>query len=463
MGKHLLIIAAFFLLSSGPVASLAEISRLEIADGLVSLRAENTPVDEVLASLAKAAGIGISGSTGDGSASFTFSGKPLDQVVAKILRDYEHSLIWEKVEEDGRPVIRLKEIRIFEEKKKKAWQQAQPPPSLDLAYHKGRPYVRGKMVAILKKAPDRPLLAFLAKLGVLAVSYQPATGHLQLTVTDDSDLEQLVEEMAELDAIKAIEPDYAYQLIPPAAITEVAKSQPELVHTQAATGAMVAVLDSGLHTSFSENPLLMGSYDATSASPDAEDYLGHGTQMSLVASGQIAPLWDAPLSEEQSPVVSIKIFDPNGYTSTSALATAINHAAASGSQVVSMSWGTEEKSKVMEETLALAKKNGMTLIAAAGNSPSGTPVYPAAFDSVIGVGALNPDGTVWVNSNYGDSVDVYAPGFANLPIGHQGDPGIYAGTSIATAYAAKTTASILAKTPEIDDASLLQELSQKLK
>jgi thermitase len=30
-------------------------------------------------------------------------------------------------------------------------------------------------------------------------------------------------------------------------------------------------------------------------------------------------------------------------------------------------------------------------VAAAGNAPTGNPVYPAAYDNVIGVGALNPE------------------------------------------------------------------------
>lgn len=80
--------------------------------------------------------------------------------------------------------------------------------------------------------------------------------------------------------------------------------------------------------------------------------------------------------------------------------------------------------------MQFAAKNGMALYAAAGNEPTGTPVYPAGYDSVIAVGGLNPDGTQWEESNYGEFVERYEPALANF----KGQS--YAGTSIASPYAA---------------------------
>jgi hypothetical protein len=99
------------------------------------------------------------------------------------------------------------------------------------------------------------------------------------------------------------------------------------------------------------------------------------------------------------------------------------------------------------------------LVAAAGNAPTGNPVYPAAYDHVIGVGALNADGDTWEQSNYGDFVAVLAPGMADLPVGYQGDPGVYAGTSIATAYTARRIAAILSQTPDADRETIVKMLN----
>jgi subtilisin family serine protease len=75
--------------------------------------------------------------------------------------------------------------------------------------------------------------------------------------------------------------------------------------------------------------------------------------------------------------------------------------------------------------------DGLLLVASAGNQDSSRETYPAAFDSVLGVGALDTtidgDRSPWSSptrtgpkadfSNYGDWVDAWAPGVA-LPTVH---------------------------------------------
>jgi subtilisin family serine protease len=115
----------------------------------------------------------------------------------------------------------------------------------------------------------------------------------------------------------------------------------------------------------------------------------------------------------------------------------------------------------LESALDYARSKGLIVVASAGNEPTGKPVYPAAFPSVIGVGALAPDGKSWENSNYGDFVSVYAPGFATLPVGYKGDPGAYAGTSISAAYAANVIADYLSEHPEATSQEVLDALSRR--
>ena len=66
--------------------------------------------------------------------------------------------------------------------------------------------------------------------------------------------------------------------------------------------------------------------------------------------------------------------------------------------------------------LAVAASKGIISVAAAGNDPTGKPTYPAAYPSVLAVSAIQPDGAVWPQSNYGSFVDLSAPGFATLPV-----------------------------------------------
>ena len=52
----------------------------------------------------------------------------------------------------------------------------------------------------------------------------------------------------------------------------------------------------------------------------------------------------------------------------------------------------------------------IVVVAAAGNSGSRDPMYPAAWEGVTAVGALDRDGSRWDRSNYGDWVDAWALG-----------------------------------------------------
>jgi subtilisin family serine protease len=126
---------------------------------------------------------------------------------------------------------------------------------------------------------------------------------------------------------------------------------------------------------------------------------------------------------------------------------------------MSLSWGSETRSDFLENALNRASSKGLIVVASAGNEPTGKPVYPAAYPSVMGVGAMAPDGKAWENSNYGDFVMFYAPGFATMPVGYKGDPGMYAGTSISAAFVSNLVANVLSRNPGATKEEVIQTLT----
>jgi hypothetical protein len=224
-------------------------------------------------------------------------------------------------------------------------------------------------------------------------------------------------------------------------------------------GATIAVLDSGLMPLYEESTFVKGVFDAISPGAGARDSLGHGTQMSLIAAGLVDPL--GVDSQETSQVLSIRAFDDNGFTSNYSLMRGITHAIENGARVLSLSWGAEHVSPLFATTIQYAVEQGLVVVAAAGNAPTGTPVYPAAYKDVIGVGALTPDGNTWKQSNYGTFVATQTFGVANLPVGHNGEPGVYAGTSISTAYTARLVSAIIDQDPDADLDIILKQLAEK--
>jgi subtilisin family serine protease len=93
----------------------------------------------------------------------------------------------------------------------------------------------------------------------------------------------------------------------------------------------------------------------------------------------------------------------------------------------------------------------VVVVAAVGNShDQGDPTpYPAAYDGVIGVGAVTPDGVRLDKSQVGKYVDVVAPGseiaVAVPPRGYQ----FFQGTSVAAPFVSATAALVLQYHPEL--------------
>lgn len=78
--------------------------------------------------------------------------------------------------------------------------------------------------------------------------------------------------------------------------------------------------------------------------------------------------------------------------------------------VMNLSLGGPVDYPDIAEAVAAAQAQGVTLVAAAGNDGTTADMYPAAYPTVLSVGALGPDGQRTCYSNYAPSVDVWAPG-----------------------------------------------------
>ncbi|MGB0931295.1 MAG: S8 family serine peptidase, partial [Chitinophagales bacterium] len=89
----------------------------------------------------------------------------------------------------------------------------------------------------------------------------------------------------------------------------------------------------------------------------------------------------------------------------------VEYAIAAGADVISMSWGGPAYSQTLQDLMSIAHQKGITLVAAAGNSDTDAPMYPASYEHVISVGATTQEDERAFFSNYGTAIDVMAPGF----------------------------------------------------
>ena len=393
-----------------------------------------------------------------------FDNRPLARALSGILKSVDYALIWRKDRASSHAEPRLWEIRIFYKGQERRIQPLRKKENLAVV-QRGDVVWLVRDILLLRLTPEMTeaaLAALLDRMGAVLLDAYAPLGIVRIRLPHGSDVTAIAAAIAGTPGVRSAEPDYAYPLeggmpvigqTPPPGPTEGA--------FPAAGDAIVAVMDSGLQADYSDSPFVQSTYDAVSPGAEVDDAMGHGTQMSLIAAGAVTPLGAETATTGGTPIVSIRAFDDNGFTSTYTLMRAIDYAVENGTRVVSLSWGSETSSSLLESAMAYADSKGLIVVAAAGNEPTGDPVYPAAYPNVIGVGALTADGEAWDQSNHGDFVAVAAPGIANLPVGYNGDPGLYAGTSIATAYTARQIAAIISKNPAADRATILEILNRR--
>ncbi len=118
-------------------------------------------------------------------------------------------------------------------------------------------------------------------------------------------------------------------------------------------------------------------------------------------------------------VIPIKVLDSTGSGSYGAIANGIIRAADRGAVVINLSLGGTAFSYTLQSAVNYAWSKGSVVIAAAGNSGDGTPLYPAACNFAIGVAATDVNDQRGYFSSYGNWVGVAAPGvniLSTLPI-----------------------------------------------
>jgi subtilisin family serine protease len=91
---------------------------------------------------------------------------------------------------------------------------------------------------------------------------------------------------------------------------------------------------------------------------------------------------------------------------------------------------------------------GMLVVAAAGNEAVDEPRYPAAYPTVIGVGALDRDGVPFGSNHRGAHVEIAAPGVEIVSTIPGGSFAFSDGTSLATAHVSAVLGLLMAAVPD---------------
>lgn len=221
-------------------------------------------------------------------------------------------------------------------------------------------------------------------------------------------------------------------------------------------GVRIAVIDSGLQTGNNnlDHAVIAPGYDYTTESSTMTDTVGHGTHVIQMIAGD----GDSGMMKGIAPgatIVPLRCFSEKT-TSSKVLIRAIEDAADPEKfdcDIINMSWGYTTKSTLMTEALQRARDAGVILVAAAGNVQTGMPqgsiCYPAALDTVVGVGAVETESkAAAVFSQQTKAVDVCAPGQLIPVCSIENVKTKINGTSFATPCVSAIFALILEAAPE---------------
>lgn len=214
-------------------------------------------------------------------------------------------------------------------------------------------------------------------------------------------------------------------------------------------GITIAVIDTCIDRDHSElRNVVVDSYDA-SESPHDKAECGpeenHGTAIAGIISARNRLRGIAPRAR----LLAARAFSaapekPSEQEATTvSIARALDWASSRDAEIFNLSFSGPPDPIVRQVVEALIER-GAFLVAAAGNSgPSATPAYPAAYDGVVAVTAVDTDRQLYKAANQGEYIEIAAPGVDVLVPLPDEKYDMVSGTSFAAAHVSAVAALIL--------------------
>ena len=217
-------------------------------------------------------------------------------------------------------------------------------------------------------------------------------------------------------------------------------------------------------------PVIVPGYDYVAYDDNPIDDHGHGTHVA----GTIAAISNnsqgiAGLAQVK--IMPVKGLDSLGSGSIVDLGAGIVYAVDHGANIINMSWGGTANSHFLTDALKYAYESDVVLIAAAGNSnKDAASFFPAANQYVLAIAATNYQDARASFSNYGNVVDVAAPGQDILSLRASGTKmtntvvhNIYlvaSGTSMATPHVSGLAALLRSKYPNSTNIEIYARITE---
>jgi len=229
------------------------------------------------------------------------------------------------------------------------------------------------------------------------------------------------------------------------------------------TDIVIAIIDSGIdynHVDLSTH-YVAGGYDWVNNDNDPMDDNSHGTHCAGIASAEMDNNVGV-VGVAQCSIWSEKVLDSAGFGANDDLASGITHSADNDVDIISMSLQRYPYSNLVESACTYAWNHGVLLVACAGNDQKNIdtdPCYPASYNTVIAVSATTSNDIFDSSySNYGNKIELSAPGtnvYSTIP---DNSYGYMTGTSMACPHVAGLAALLWSYKPTLANNELRNNL-----
>jgi len=232
----------------------------------------------------------------------------------------------------------------------------------------------------------------------------------------------LAKELGRSPAILYAEPDYIVHALAQPNDPDYAFYQWNMPHvglegawdtTTGAEDIVIAVIDTGVDLAHPDLAgKLVAGYDYVNDDSNPSDDNGHGTHVAGIAAAATNNSIGVAGVSWGSKIMPVKVLASDGWGSSSDIAQGIQWAADHGADILNLSLGGDTYSTTEANAVNYAYGLGCLVVAAAGNDfeDGNDTMYPAAFNHVLGVGAVGDLNEHADYSNTGYYLDVVAPG-----------------------------------------------------
>jgi len=235
------------------------------------------------------------------------------------------------------------------------------------------------------------------------------------------------------------------------------------------SGVRIALIDTGISCKYIDGSNILAGKNYVFPDWDTDDLVGHGTAIAgiILGSEKLGIKGVAP-GAEIVPLVFYSRYisgvPKNG--GIEAICSAIYDAVdVYNYRIINISSGITADDDKLREAIAYAEEKNVLVVSAVGNSNRSSPksvYYPAAYETVIGVGAADENNEAAYFSQRNYSVKLLAPGtnIYTVPINNSSKPVKVNGSSYATAFVVGAAALLLEENPELTAAQIRELLYQ---